>query len=103
MEGGPERSHRVYVVSDATGGTARRVVDAALMQFKDAVVSVEQVPGVRKIKEVRKLVKQASKTRGTIVHTLALPDLRRVMLTEGRRRHVYRQSGTSARTSSGRS
>jgi regulator of PEP synthase PpsR (kinase-PPPase family) len=88
MEGWPERSHRVYVVSDATGGTARRVVDAALMQFKDAVVSVEQVPGVRKVKEVRKLIKQAAKTRGTIVHTLALPDLRRVMLTEGRRRHV---------------
>jgi regulator of PEP synthase PpsR (kinase-PPPase family) len=88
MEGEPERSHRVYVVSDATGGTARRVVDAALMQFKDAVVSVEQVPGVREVKEVKKLVKQAAKTRGTIVHTLALPDLRRVMLTEGRRRHV---------------
>ncbi len=84
----PERSHMVYVVSDATGGTARRVVDAALMQFQDAVVSVEQVPGVREVAEVKKLVKQAAKTRGTIVHTLALPDLRRVMLTEGRRRHV---------------
>jgi regulator of PEP synthase PpsR (kinase-PPPase family) len=88
MEIEPERSHRVYVVSDATGGTARRVVDAALMQFKDASVSVEQVPGVRKRKEVKKLVKKAANTRGTIVHTLALPDLRRIMLTEGRRRHV---------------
>jgi len=78
----------VYVVSDATGGTARRVVDAALMQFQDAVVSVEQVPGVREVAEVKKLVKQAAKIRGTIVHTLASPDLRRVMLTEGRRRHV---------------
>jgi hypothetical protein len=88
VEGEPERKHRLYVVSDATGGTARRVVDAALMQFRDASVSVEQVPGVRKVKDVKKLVKQAAKTRGTIVHTLALPDLRRVMLTEGRRRHV---------------
>ncbi len=84
----PERSHMVYVVSDATGGTARRVVDAALMQFQNAVVSVEQVPGVRKVAEVKKLVKQAAKAGGTIVHTLALPDLRRVLLTEARRRHV---------------
>ena len=88
MEGEPERSHKVYVVSDATGGTARRVVDAALMQFEDASVAVEQVPGVREVKEVKQLVKKAAKTRGTIVHTLALPELRRVMLTEGRRRHV---------------
>lgn len=88
MEAPPERKHRVYVVSDATGGTARRVVDAALMQFKDAAVSVEQVPGVREVKEVKEVVKHAAKTRGTIVHTLALPELRRVMLTEGRRRHV---------------
>ena len=88
MEAELERSHRVYVVSDATGGTARRVVDAALMQFKGASVAVEQVPGVRKVKEIKKLVKRAAKSRGTIVHTLALPDLRRVMLTEGRRRHV---------------
>jgi regulator of PEP synthase PpsR (kinase-PPPase family) len=88
METRPERSQRVYVVSDATGGTARRVVDAALMQFKDASVSVEQVPGVRKVKEVKRLVTRAAKTRGMIVHTLALPELRRVMLTQGRRHHV---------------
>ena len=88
MEGEPERSHLVYVVSDATGGTARRVVDAALLQFKNASVEVEQVPGVRTLEEVKSLVKKAARTRGTIVHTLALPDLRRVMLTEGRRRHV---------------
>lgn len=88
MAGEPEHSHVVYVVSDATGGTARRVVEAALLQFSGAEVRVEQVPGVREVKEVKRLVKQAAQTRGMIVHTMVLPELRWVMLSEGRRRHV---------------
>jgi regulator of PEP synthase PpsR (kinase-PPPase family) len=88
MGGEAERSHVVYVVSDATGGTARRAVEAALLQFSGARVSVEQIPGVREAKEVRRLVKQAARAGATIVHTLVLPELRRAMLTEGRRRHV---------------
>lgn len=84
----PARTHIVYVVSDATGATARRVVEAALAQFEGAPVMMEQLPGVRTIKEVKHLVKQAAQNGGTIVHTLAVPELREVMLTEGRRRHV---------------
>jgi regulator of PEP synthase PpsR (kinase-PPPase family) len=88
MEQETERSHVVFVVSDATGATARRVVDAALAQFEGAQVTVEQVLGVRKTKEVRQVVKQAAKVGGTIVHTLALPDLRQEMLSHARRRLV---------------
>ena len=80
--------HVVYVISDATGATARRVVEAALAQFEGADVLVEQIPGVDSAKEVRHLVKQAAKRGCMIVHTLAMPELRRAMLTEGRRRHV---------------
>jgi regulator of PEP synthase PpsR (kinase-PPPase family) len=67
MAAEPEQSHVVYVVSDATGGTARRVVEAALLQFSGAEVRVEQVPGVREVREVKRLVKQAAQTRGMIV------------------------------------
>ena len=88
MEAEPERRHVVYVVSDATGGTGRRVVEAALAQFSGAKVTVEQLAGVREAAEVRALVKRAAKVGGTIVHTLVLPELRQEMLTEGRRRHV---------------
>jgi hypothetical protein len=88
MEAEPERRHVVYVVSDATGGTGRRVVEAALAQFSGAKVTVEQLAGVREAAEVRALVKRAVKVGGTIVHTLVLPELRQEVLTEGRRRHV---------------
>lgn len=88
MEQNPESRHVVYVVSDATGATARRVVEAALAQFSGASVIVEQVPGVVEVKEIKRLIKQVARARGTIVHTLAVPELRQVMLLEGRRRHV---------------
>jgi regulator of PEP synthase PpsR (kinase-PPPase family) len=84
----PKHSHLVYVVSDATGATARRVVEAALAQFTGAQVTVEQVPGVHDKAEIKRLVKRAAQAGGTIVHTLVIPDLRHAMLTEGRRRHV---------------
>jgi regulator of PEP synthase PpsR (kinase-PPPase family) len=81
-------SHIVYVVSDATGATARRVVEAALAQFTGAQVTVEQVPGVHDTAEVKRWVKQAAGAGATIVHTLVIPELRQVMLTQTRRRHV---------------
>jgi regulator of PEP synthase PpsR (kinase-PPPase family) len=80
--------HVVYVVSDATGATGQRVVQAGLAQFARADVQVELKPGVRKAGQVRKLVQEVAAKGGTIVHTLAVPELREVMLEEGRARHV---------------
>lgn len=85
----PDRcSHVVYVVSDATGTTGKRVVQAALAQFAGADVQIKLKPGVRKAKHVRKLVQEAAAASGTIVHTLAVPKLREVMFEEGRACHV---------------
>ena len=80
--------HIVYIVSDATGATGRRVVDAALTQFSGAEVTVEQIAGIDEADEVRQVVKQAASTGGTIVYTMVVPELRQAMLDEGRRQHV---------------
>jgi len=80
--------HIIYMVSDATGSTGRRVVDAALAQFSGAEVVVEQIGGVHEADEVRQVVKQAAGAGGTIVYTMVVPELRQVMLDEGRRWHV---------------
>ena len=88
MEGDEQRTHIVYVISDATGATGQRVVRAALAQFGNAKVAVELKPAIRQAKQVRKLVTEVSKTGGTIVHTLAVPELREAMVEEGRARHV---------------
>ena len=46
------RSHIVFAISDATGATGQRVVQAALAQFAGAQVEVELRPGVRKARAV---------------------------------------------------
>lgn len=83
-----KRAHRVYIISDATGTTGQRVVRAALAQFANADVTVELKPGVREAEEVQRLVEEAGQVGGTIVHTLAIPELRQIMVQQGRTHHV---------------
>jgi regulator of PEP synthase PpsR (kinase-PPPase family) len=78
----------VYIVSDATGKTGWRVVQAALLQFDTSDVVIERRGGVQDEEAVRKVVETAAQTGGLIVHTLVSPDLRRVMLEAGRRHGV---------------
>ena len=79
---------RVVIVSDATGRTAEMVVRAALVQFQGADVQLHVQPHVRTAVGVRAAAEEASKLQGLIVHTLVSPELRNLMLTEGRARGV---------------
>jgi hypothetical protein len=64
------------------------VVRAALVQFQGAEVGLTIRPHVRSAEAVRAAVRAASKARGLIVHTLVSPELRNVILTEGRAQEV---------------
>lgn len=78
----------VHVVSDATGVTAQQVVQAALVQFdKDLEILVH--PNVNDEDKVRDIVVQVAERGGFIVHTLVLPDLRALILEEGRSHGVH--------------
>ncbi len=78
----------LFIVSDATGRTAERAVQAALVQFAEADVQIERRPKVRTAEQVRKVVEEAATQPSLILHTLVSDDLRRVMLEEARLRHV---------------
>ena len=78
----------LFVVSDATGGTAERVVQAALVQFTDADVEIVRRPNVRTVEQVRAVVKEASTRPAVIVHTLVSDELRKTILEEARLWHV---------------
>jgi regulator of PEP synthase PpsR (kinase-PPPase family) len=80
--------YRVFVISDATGTTAERVVKAALTQFKGAIVDVTRYGGVRRSEQVRQIAEEAQAADGIIVHTLVSDELRQLMLEEGRRRGI---------------
>ncbi len=75
---------KIFVVSDGTGGTAKRALSAALTQFADAKVEIIERPNVRDQKQVESVVKEAEKVEGFIVHTLVSNDTRDAMLRIGR-------------------
>lgn len=73
-----------YVVSDATGETAERVVRSALTQFEGAPVSIVRCGGVRTPEQVRAVVAEAALRDSVILHTLVSDHLRTVILQEAR-------------------
>ena len=80
--------YRVFVVSDGTGGTAERALNAALTQFQGVRIEIEVRPAVRTEAQVRDVVEEAAQVGGFIVHTLVSNELRRVMLRSGRLHNV---------------
>lgn len=78
----------IYVVSDATGITAERVVRAALVQFDDHSIEITRYGAVRTPSRIQEIVQRAVETDGFIVHTFVYENLRHAMLTEGRLRNV---------------
>jgi regulator of PEP synthase PpsR (kinase-PPPase family) len=78
----------IFVVSDASGTTAERVVRAALVQFEDPQITLTRYGGVRTAEQISAIVQEAAGTGGFIVHTFVYAKLRRAMLNEGRSHNV---------------
>ncbi|UCE04358.1 MAG: kinase/pyrophosphorylase, partial [bacterium] len=60
----------IYVVSDGTGGTAERALNAALVQFPDIEVNIKRRSEVRTKEQVHQLIHEAAQDNAFIVHTL---------------------------------
>ncbi len=75
---------KVFVVSDATGGTAERIVQSALVQFQGAAVQLVRRSRVLTPEEVRAVAREAAGCQSLIVHTLVSDELRRLLLVESR-------------------
>jgi regulator of PEP synthase PpsR (kinase-PPPase family) len=71
----------VFVVSDATGHTAERVVQAALVQFAPKTIDLHTFARVRNAEDITRIVALAGLRDALVVHTLVNADLRN-MLTE---------------------
>ena len=74
----------VFVVSDATGDTAQRMIRAALVQFQDAPVRLVRRAHVRTPRQVHAVVHEARDSQAMIIHTLVSDELRRMMRPEAR-------------------
>lgn len=83
-----EKPYSIFIVSDATGETAEKVINAALMQFQDVKVSFHRCSMVRNVEEVKEVVRKAKEVQGLIVFTLVSPETRNAMLEESQRLNV---------------
>jgi len=80
--------YKIFAVSDATGKTAARVLNAALLQFDTDDVEIIRYGEVRSVERVREICDEAARQSGFVVHTLVSEDLRLHMLAEGRKFNV---------------
>jgi [pyruvate, water dikinase]-phosphate phosphotransferase / [pyruvate, water dikinase] kinase len=74
----------VFLVSDATGGTAERLVQSAIVQFEDAEVRLARRSSVLTSEQARAVVQEAAGGDSLIVHTLVSDELRQLIFAESR-------------------
>jgi [pyruvate, water dikinase]-phosphate phosphotransferase / [pyruvate, water dikinase] kinase len=74
----------VFVVSDATGDTAQRMLRAGLVQFQDAPVRLVRRAHVRTPRQVHAVIHEARGSEAIIIHTMVSDELRRLMRAEAR-------------------
>ncbi|HDT13166.1 MAG TPA: kinase/pyrophosphorylase [Candidatus Aminicenantes bacterium] len=80
--------NKIFVVSDGTGRTAERILSAALAQFPGAAVDIIVRSNVRTAQRVRRVVREAAKAEGFVVHTIVTDAVREAMVNAGREYNV---------------
>lgn len=84
----PDKSLRkvgVYIISDATGITAERVINAVLVQFKASVEpKFERFPQVKTAEEIGAIMAKAQEAGGIVIYSLAADHLRKAIRHAGR-------------------
>ncbi len=85
----PKRKVHVFILSDATGLTAERVISAVLVQFKLINPILQRFPYVKTIDQIEKILDRAEKREAIVIYSLVSQKLRKWMAMEKRKRGVY--------------
>jgi regulator of PEP synthase PpsR (kinase-PPPase family) len=72
----PKQKVYVFIVSDATGITAERVISAVLVQFKEITPVFKRFPYITKKDQIKDILKRAQERQGIVIYSLVSPDLR---------------------------
>ncbi|MCP4213333.1 MAG: kinase/pyrophosphorylase [bacterium] len=81
---GHERKRYVFLVSDATGKTCWRVVNAALKQFKATEVVKKNYANVRSLARIEEIMSEAASKDGIVIFTMVSPEARQKITELGR-------------------
>jgi len=80
--------HRIFIVSDGTGQTAERTLNAAMTQFAKANVVIDRRSDIRTQAQVQHIIEEAAEVGGIIVHTVVSHELRDAIRRLSRLRDV---------------
>ena len=72
----------IYLLSDATGETAEKILNAALIQFRDKAVKVYRLSHVRDKNSIFKHLDEALKSRALVVYTMVNRELAQLVHDE---------------------
>ncbi|KPL03449.1 MAG: hypothetical protein AMJ73_07110 [candidate division Zixibacteria bacterium SM1_73] len=78
----------IWVISDGSGSTAERVLQASLVQFEQENVIVERIPDVRTKGQIKDIIERASKHKGLVAYTLVSTKLRNEIATRSNEYNV---------------
>lgn len=70
------KAKHIWIISDGSGATAERVLQASLVQFPGREIASQVFPNVLKKEQIREIIRKACKHRVLIAYTLVAPELR---------------------------
>ena len=88
MKSSGENAKYIWVISDGSGSTAERVLQASLVQFGHENVMVERIPDVRTKRQIKDIIKRASQQKGFVAYTLVSTKLRNEIATRSNEYNV---------------
>jgi len=78
----------IYLVSGSSGASGEQIIETVLAQFPKIQVPIIKMTYVRRGEQVNEVIAKASKTGGTVVHTLVDPALRKALIRQGGKQNV---------------
>lgn len=85
----PKRKAHVFIISDATGITAERVISAVLVQFKRIKPTFKRFPYIKTKEQIENILDRAEKLEAIVIFSLVSQELRRWIRKEKRRKDIY--------------
>ena len=79
----------VYIVSDATGMTAERVITAVLVQFKQIQPVFKRFPYIKTQEQIENILARAEKVEGIVIYSFVAQDLRRWIRRKNQKKNIY--------------
>jgi regulator of PEP synthase PpsR (kinase-PPPase family) len=79
----------VFIVSDATGLTAQRVITAALVQFPEINPIYNRFPNIQNKKQVETILSEAEKFNAIVIYSLVSKELRSYFFQAKKKKNIY--------------